>query len=101
MKKIVIAVSAKNMNYIEEIKGELNEELKMEEPYLGLLDVYALLVLIKGKDCTSEDVHNAWSVWQNKTRPNHPSLIPFCELTKEIQELDDKYRDAIIKIAAK
>ena len=89
------------MNYIVEVKKRLHEALNMEEAYLGLLDVYALLVFTKGKDCTSEDVHDAWSIWQNRTQPDHKSLIPFNELTKEVQELDDQYRDAIIKVATK
>jgi len=87
------------MNYIEEIKKALDKELNMGEEYKGLLDVYALLVFVKGEECTSRDVHNAWSVWQNKTEPDHRSLIPFDDLTKEVQDLDDEYRDAIIKVA--
>lgn len=83
------------MNYIDKIKVELDKELQMPKEYNGLLDVYALLVLVKGKDCTNEDVHDAWSIWQNKTAPEHRSLIPFKELTKEVQDLDTKYRDVI------
>jgi hypothetical protein len=66
-----------------------------------LLDVYALLVLIKGSDTTSENVHDAWSVWQNNVNPTHKSLVPFKALPKEIQELDDEYRDMIHYVADK
>ena len=86
------------MNYIEKIKEELQKEYKFPKEYIGLLDFYALLVLIKGKECTNEDVHDAWSIWQNKTMPEHKSLIPFKELSKEVQDLDTKYRDIIIKV---
>jgi len=87
------------MNYIEKIKKELDKELKMNKPYQGLLDVYALLVLVKGENCNNEDVHDAWSVWQNLKDKEHRSLIPFDELTREVQDLDTKYKDAIIKVA--
>ena len=87
------------MNYIEKIKQELDKELNMGEAYKGLLDVYALLVLTKGKECTNKNVHDAWSIWQNNIDKKHRSLIPFHELTKEVQDLDIKYRDAIIKVA--
>ncbi len=50
------------MNYIDEIKNELQSEFNFSEEYIGLLDVYALLVLIKGEKCTNEDVHDAWSI---------------------------------------
>jgi hypothetical protein len=42
-------------------------------------------------------VHDAWSVWRNKTDPDHRSLIPFDDLTPEVQQLDSKYREAIIE----
>lgn len=87
------------MNYIDIIKEELDFCLEMGEEYDELLDMYALLVLLKGNRCTNEDVHDAWSVWQNRTMPEHRSLIPFDELTKEVQDSDSKYRDAIIKIS--
>ena len=87
-------------NYINKIKTLLESELKMVgTPYEKLLDVYALLVFVKGENCTNEDVHDAWSVWQNRTRPNHPSLIPFNKLSKVVQDLDSEYRDAIIKVS--
>jgi len=88
------------MNYIEKVKTELDLILEMEvTPYEGLLDVYALLVFTVGKNCTNENIHDAWSIWMSKTEPNHKSLIPFNELTKETQDLDSKYRDAVIKVS--
>lgn len=88
------------MNYIQKIQNLLEEELKMKgTPYEGLLETYSLLVLIVGKNCTNEDIHDAWSIWQNKTEPKHRSLIPFNELTKNVQDLDEPYRQAVIKVA--
>ena len=88
------------MNYIEKIKNLLAVELKMKSiAYEGLLDIYTLLVLTVGEDCTNEHIHDAWSIWQSKTQPKHRSLKPFNELTKEVQDLDEPYRQAVIKIA--
>jgi len=88
------------MNYINKTKDLLEEELKMKgTSYEDLLDVYALLVLTVGENCTNEHIHNAWSVWQNKTQPEHKSLKPFKKLTKEIQDLDELYRQAVLKVA--
>ena len=88
------------MIYTNKIREELNKELQMEfTHYEGLLDVYTLLVLVKGKKCTNENVHDAWSIWQNNIDQEHRSLIPFKELTKEVQDLDSKYRDTIIKVS--
>lgn len=67
--------------------------------YEGLLETYALLVFVVGENCTNEHIHDAWSIWQNKTQPEHRSLIPFAELTKEVQDLDSEYRDAVIKVS--
>lgn len=64
-----------------------------------LLLLYVLLVLTKGEDCTSEDVHDAWAVARQWTRPGHPDLVPFGDLTPEVQSYDVKYRDAI-RVAA-
>lgn len=88
------------MNYIEKTKNSLDEILKMNgTPYEGLLEVYALLALTVGESCTNEHIHDAWSVWQNKTQPDHRSLKPFSELTKEVQDLDEPYRQAVITVA--
>lgn len=88
------------MNYIQKIENLLEEELKMKGTiYEGLLETYGLLVLVVGEDCTNKDIHDAWSIWQNKTQPEHRSLKPFEELTKEVQDLDEPYRQAVIKVA--
>lgn len=87
------------MNYIEEIKGELRKHINVGK---GLMDVYSLLVLIKGTETTLEDVHDAWSVninktWDKEQYGEHRSLIPFDELSPEVQAKDQNYVDAIHK----
>lgn len=88
------------MNYVEMVKGKLEEELKMKgTPYEGLLDVYGLLVLTVGRNCTDANIHDAWSVWQNKIDPKHRSLKWFNQLSDEVQDLDAPYRKAVVKVA--
>lgn len=85
------------MNYISKIIEALKEEIPdCDDSLLGL---YSLLVLSKGIDTTLSDVHDAWAVWRNVTNPNHKSLIPFSELSQEVQDLDTKYMEAIHKIS--
>ena len=87
-------------NYIQQIYDELDKILKMRgTPYEGLLETYGLLVMTVGVNCTNQHIHDAWSIWQNKTQPDHRSLKPFNELTKEVQDLDEPYRQAVIKVA--
>lgn len=91
------------MNYIDEIKEELLNHVKIGN---GLQNVYALLVLVKGEDVTLKDVHDAWSVninqtWDHAQFGNHRSLIPFDQLSPETQAKDQPYVDAIKAVARK
>ena len=60
-----------------------------------LLDLYTLLVLIKGTECSAEDVHDAWAVARQRERPGHPALVPFSLLDDSAAKLDIPYRDEI------
>jgi hypothetical protein len=86
------------MNYVDEIVKQLEEHL--DDCEVDLLRMYALLVLIIGPDVSERDVHDAWSVWRTATKPDHPSLVPFDQLTREVQDLDTKYTEAIIAVDA-
>lgn len=85
-------------NYIQQVKSALSEFHPNIAP--ELLDVYALLVLIKGEAVTLEDVHDAWSVWKNQHRSDHWSLIPFNELSEEKQIKGQKYVKSIRIVAS-
>ena len=90
----------KKINYVQRVQDLLEKELKMKgTDYEGLLETYGLLVLTVGVYCKEDDIHDAWAVWQNKTMPEHWSIVPFKELTKEVQVLDDPYKRAVIKVA--
>ena len=84
------------MNYIQKIKDNLSKKIDVEN---DLLDLYTLIVFLKGEKATLEDIHNAWSIWRNNTKPDHKSLIPFKGLSDEIQELDREYTSAIQETA--
>lgn len=84
-------------NYIDEVKQELLKHVQIGK---GLQNVYSLLVLTKGQDVTLKDVHDAWAVninqtWDFETYGNHFSIVPFDQLSKEVQDKDQKFVDAI------
>jgi hypothetical protein len=81
------------LNYVEQVRAKLADLLPTCDP--ALLDLYTLLALEFGPHTDLVMVHNAWSVWQNRTNPGHRSLIPFPYLAPEVQELDRKYMEAI------
>ncbi len=83
------------MNYVEAIRQELMDD----GIDAGHANIYALLVLTTGVNTTLENVHDAWSVLKNTVRPDHRSLIPFWELSHEVQELDRKYMESIHRVA--
>lgn len=85
-------------NYVQDVTADLAQRLPSCPP--DLLEMYAQLVLTTGVITTLEDVHQAWSVWRNRTDPTHRSLVPFADLAPEVQELDRPYADAIRQVAA-
>lgn len=80
-------------NYVQVVLDKLNAELPELDPELAQL--YALLAVTKGTETSLEDVHDAWALWRNTTNPRHKSLVPFVELSADVQELDRTYMDAI------
>lgn len=87
-------------NYIQKVEDLLEEKLKFRGTiYEDLLGHYALLVLTVGENCTKQHVHDAWSVWQNKKQPEHRSIKPFEKLDKDVQSLDEPYKQAVIDVA--
>jgi hypothetical protein len=84
------------MNYVEAVIQRVLTVFPGMDRDLARL--YALLGFVKGVNTTLEDVHDAWAIWQNETRPDHKSLVEFYKLTPEVQELDRKYMQAIVDI---
>lgn len=80
-------------NYVQAVTTELAAQL--DDCDSDLLSLYALLALTRGPATTLEDVHDAWAIWRNTSDPEHRSLVPFEQLTPDVQELDRKYQVAI------
>lgn len=85
------------MNYFYDVTEDILQELPNIK--YDLAQLYALLVLVQGVNTTLQNVHDAWSAWAINRRPDHKSLVPFKELSPEVQELDRKYRDAIVRVS--
>ncbi len=85
-------------NYVEQARLALERHYP-DVPEPGLMELYTLLVLVKGEDVTLKDVHDAWAVWRNGTCPEHRSIVPFDQLSEYTQSLDAPYAGAIIEAA--
>jgi len=79
-------------NYIQRVRENLKKHIDVEPE---LFDLYVLLVFTRGHQTTWEDVHDAWSIWQNNSNPEHKSIVPFDVLSEEVQKMDEEYADAI------
>lgn len=86
-------------NYLDAVAADIGALVPGCEQ--ALLRIYAVLALAKGADVTRADVHHAWAAWRAATRPDHPSLVPFEDLSPEVQALDEPYAEAIRKVAAR
>ncbi len=87
------------MTYLDlaakEIRRHVPEKVLPDGDTELLFRLYAVLLLAKGADVTTADVHNAWSAWMQTTHPDHQSLRPFEELDPETQAADEPYAAAI------
>lgn len=86
------------MSHYERAIIDFDRRCPGNDPWLVRL--YVLLALTRGGETSLEDVHEAWAMWRTITRPEHPDLVPFEELTPETQEWDRPYMDAIHAVAA-
>lgn len=93
------------MTYLDKLAAEIEREippdLLPDQDTKGLFRLYALLALVKGRDVTAEDVHDAWSAWMQDQAPDHPSIRPFDELDTGTQASDEPFAQAIRKVAAR
>lgn len=62
---------------------------------------YAVLLKASGTDVTPQDVHNAWVAWMLAFDPQHEALVPYEELPADVAAQDDKYVEAIRRVAAR
>lgn len=85
------------MTYIQNAVDAMEEALPGEPE--ELVRLYALLALTIGVNTTLQDVHDAWAMWRDQSKPDHRSIVPFSKLEYEVQELDLPYQQAIVKVA--
>lgn len=83
--------------YVQQVIDQLSERLP--DCDRDLINLYALLALSTGASTTLEDVHDAWAVWRVATRPDHPAVVPFSELSEHTRELDRPYMNAIHQVS--
>jgi hypothetical protein len=85
------------MTYVEKIMDEIAEA----HPKLDreLLKNYAQLALTTGPATTAENVHDAWVLWKLDIRPDHWYIVPFSQLTPEVQAMDEEYAVTIRRVA--
>jgi hypothetical protein len=61
----------------------------------GLLRLYAVLLRAKGKSITQSDVHDAWSAWMAERDAHHDALVPYADLSEDVQDQDRIFASAI------
>ncbi len=91
------------MNYLDllaaEIQRTADPEAKVPDEDLPLYRQYAVLLLTKGTEVNTEDVHNAWAAWASEHDPDNRNLLPFKELSLSVQRWDETYAEAIRAVA--
>jgi hypothetical protein len=86
------------VTYVDDMKAQLAERIPGQPP--ALLDLYALIALRHGVNTSVADVHDAWALWRSRTHSSHPLIVPFDQLTPDVQALDEPYAAAIRDAAA-
>ena len=96
-------MSSPDTNYItqiaERIRAAIDPDKLPEDGLDQLFSSYALLALSKGVRVSNEDVHDAWSVWATEFDPQNDSIVPFDDLSPDVQDQDTIFRDAIRDVA--
>ncbi|WP_278592621.1 RipA family octameric membrane protein [Marinobacter salarius] len=81
------------------IRSHIPEGRMPGEDSEGLLLLYATLLRVKGTSITNSDIHDAWAAWMAERDVTHISLIPYNELSEEVQEEDRVFATAVRKAA--
>jgi hypothetical protein len=82
-----------------EIAAELPQELLPDEHADELMLLYAVLATSVGTAVTSEQVHDAWVAWMTYRGENHRSMVPFDQLSQDVQREDEPFAQAIRRVA--
>ncbi|WP_455565806.1 DUF7701 domain-containing protein [Micromonospora wenchangensis] len=92
-------------NYLQQLARLIRKELPSQsvptdfdtEP---LFLAYAVLLKARGTEVTPQDVHNAWVAWMLTFNPEHEALVPYEDLPADVARQDDKYVEAIRRVAS-
>lgn len=84
------------MNYVSRMRVLVRREFPRSPD--DLVDLFTLLALTRGAATTMKDAHDAWAVACNTTRPDDEDLIPFGQLSPEIQKKDRKYMERVHRV---
>lgn len=89
------------MDYLTTLAAAIRAEVPPEHQDGDgeLFLIYALLVRAKGVETTAEDVHDAWAAWKAMRGLEHDSLVPFAELSADVQAQDAPFLAAIHRVA--
>ncbi|MCZ7527088.1 MAG: hypothetical protein M5U14_12320 [Acidimicrobiia bacterium] len=85
----------------DEIMRELPPDLVPSEGARDLMLLYAVLCQAVGQAVTAENVHDAWTAWMTARGQVHDSMVPFDELSPDVQVEDEPYVSAIRRVAAR
>jgi hypothetical protein len=94
------------MNYLEKLAQDIKAAVPADAVPNGdnddLFVLYASLLLAKGSSVTAADVHNAWAAWMTaRGQGDHQSVVPFEQLSPEVQQEDSPFLTAIRQVAGK
>ena len=91
--------------YVHKVAEKVSSEFRTEYSSLSeiFIPFYTQLILTAlslNIDITDEMVHDAWSVvmYNRDDADIHKSMLPFCSLTKEVQDLDNPYVEKLNEI---
>ena len=83
----------------DEIMSELPPDLVPSEGADDLMLLYAVLCLAVGQAVTAANVHDAWTAWMTARGQEHDSMVPFNELSPDVQIEDEPFVLAIRRVA--
>jgi hypothetical protein len=86
------------MSYLRELAIRIRDSVDSDlvpDDSDSLFLLYALLGRTKGTAVSTEDVHDAWVAWCELRGEDHPSAVPFDDLSAETRAEDIPFVQAI------
>ena len=87
------------MTYLDDdaalIRQNVPPDTEVPDDSDRLFRLYAIVLRAKGLNATAADVHNAWAAWQQELDPDHDALLPYDDLSPDVQAEDRPFLAAI------